>query len=133
MAAQSAAADPFDREVTDEDIAIIAQRYLNKWEKLSPFLDLKNADETIKRSGDYEEQKKSLLKTWKTQHGRSATYRVLIEAAEKALDMKLAHDIESMLQHSDRGKSCTQLCVNISSHSVRFDNDSKPQAIAIIL
>ena len=87
--------------VTDRDVGIIARDHLVKWEDISPFLDLKHVtDEDIRRTpGGYKEQKKEFLKEWKRQHGPRATFRVLIEAAEEAGNMRLADDLRTMLQN----------------------------------
>lgn len=95
------APDLLDSEVADKDIAVIAQDYLEKWEKLCPFLELTNAEEAIKQTDrDYDEQKKAFLQRWKRQRGRGATYRALIEAARETRNEKLANDIEDMLRLS---------------------------------
>ena len=84
--------------VTEEDIAIIAKHHLNKWEDVSPYLRLKNAEEIIRRTrGDYQDQRMEMLKIWKRQKGNKATYRVLMEAAKKALDNTLADGIREMV------------------------------------
>ena len=90
-----------DSVVTDRDIAIIAQEYLTKWEEISPFLKLKNVtDENIRRTpGDYQEQKKALLREWKRLHSSNATFRVLILAAEEAQNMMLADELRCMLEN----------------------------------
>lgn len=92
-----------DNVVTDKDIAVIAQDYLQTWEELPPFLELTNAEkEAIRRTHreDYDEQKKAFLQRWKKQRGRGATYRVLIKAARESRNEKLANDIEDMLRRS---------------------------------
>ena len=90
-----------DGVVTNKDIAIIAQNYLEKWETLSPFLELTNADEAIRRNNhDYEEQKRAFLRRWKKE--RAATYTVLIKAAKEARNKMLADAIEVMLRDPDR-------------------------------
>ena len=84
--------------VTEEHIAIIARRHLNKWEDVCPYLGLKNAEENIRRTpGDYHDQNMAMLKIWKRQQGNKATYRVLIQAAENALDNMLADRIREMI------------------------------------
>ena len=95
-----AAVELLDTVVTDKDVAIIARDHLVKWEDISPFLDLKHVtDKDIRRTpGGYKEQKKALLKEWKSLHGDRATFRVLIEAAEEAGNMRLADDVRTMLQ-----------------------------------
>ena len=87
--------------VTERDIAIIAQKYLTKWEEISPFLELNNvADENIRRTpGGYQEQKKALLKEWKRLHSSRATFRVLIRAAEDAQNRRLADDLRRYMLH----------------------------------
>ena len=89
--------------VTNKDVAIIAQNYLEKWETLSPFLELTNADEAIRRNNhDCEEQKRAFLRRWKKERGRAATYTVLIKAAKEARNKMLADAIEVMLRDPDR-------------------------------
>jgi hypothetical protein len=97
--------------VTERDIAIIAQKYLTKWEEISPFLELNNvADENIRRTpGGYQEQKKALLKEWKRLHSSRATFRVLIRAAEDAQNRRLADDLRRYMLENRR--------VNSTDHS----------------
>ena len=90
-------------EVTEKDVAVIAEHYLEKWEDLSPFLMLTNAEETIRITpGDYREQKNAFLREWKRQNGCKATYCVLIQAAKEANNKKLADNIEHMLRRNPR-------------------------------
>ena len=88
-------------EVSDEDVAVIARDHLTRWEELSPFLELSEAaDEEIRRTrGGYGEEKKALLRQWRRTHGRGATYRVLIEAAERANNMLFVGSLEDMLRN----------------------------------
>ncbi|CAI7993122.1 hypothetical protein GBAR_LOCUS1190 [Geodia barretti] len=90
-----------DSVVTEREIAIIAQEYLIKWGEISPFLQLKIVtDENIRRTpGGYREQKKALLGEWKRLHSNRATFRVLIQAAENAQNMRLADDLRRMLEN----------------------------------
>ena len=97
--------------VTERDIAIIAQEYLTKWEEISPFLQLKIVtDDNIRRTpGGYPEEKKALLGEWKRLHGSRATFRVLIQAAENAQNMRLADDLRRMLENR-RANSSDRTC-----------------------
>ena len=96
-----------DRKVTERETSIIADEYLRKWEDLYPHLELQSStDVVIRRSQqDYRDQKRACLLEWKTQRGDGATYRVLIEAAEKARNRLLADNLRSMLQKSSTAAS----------------------------
>ena len=113
MARETKAGGPsLGRIVTEEEIPIIADEYLQKWEDLYPYLKLKSGtDEVIGRARGYRNEKRVCLQEWKTQHGDGATYRVLIEAAEKSRNKLLADRLRSMLQESSttasRSKSST--------------------------
>ena len=89
-----------DRVVSDEEVAVVAQNHLEKWEDLSPFLKLTSVDEQAIRNtnSDYKEQKRALFREWKRQNGSEATYRVLIAAAKEARNKKLADNLEEMLR-----------------------------------
>ena len=102
-ALQSAEAHLLDRVVSDEEVAVIAQNHLEKWEDLSPFLKLTSVDEQAIRStsSDYTEQKRALFRKWKRQNGRGATYRVLIEAAKEAKNKNLADNLEELLRRTN--------------------------------
>ena len=96
---------PLDREVSDKQIADIAQKYLKSWEELSVYLEQDEvANEAIKRTpGGYVEQKKACLQEWKKQQGSRATFRALIQAAVEANNNDLAHKLEKMAQSRTSG------------------------------
>ena len=103
-ALQSVEPHLLDTVVSDPDVAVIAQNHLEKWEDLSPFLNLTSVDEQAIRSTyiDYKEQKRAFFRAWKRQNGRGATYRVLIAAAKEAHNKNLADNLEEMLRQTDR-------------------------------
>ena len=92
--------DLLDRVVSYEEVAVIAQNHLEKWEDLSPFLNLTSVDEQAiqNTNSDYKEQKRALLREWKRQNGCRATYRILIAAAKEAKNKNLADNLEKMLR-----------------------------------
>ena len=103
-ALQSVEPHLLDTVVSDRDVAVIAQNHLEKWEDLSPFLNLTSVDEQVIRStsSDYKEQKRAFFREWKMQNGRGATYRVLVAAAKEAHNKNLADNLEEMLRQTDR-------------------------------
>ena len=88
--------EKLDRILSDNDIDEIASKYLTNWEKLRSRLGLTRADEECIRKSfkqDYERQGREFLYKWKELKGDSATYRSLINAAEKAQNKNLADNI----------------------------------------
>ena len=64
---------------------LFAGRYVRKWEDIAPYLQISVVDEEeIRRSGDYADQKRTLLQKWREVKGNEATYQALSDAAEKA-------------------------------------------------
>ena len=89
-----------DEEISEIYIEEIAAKYISTWEGLTPHLGLYRVqEEAIRRShpGDYVQQKRSLLYAWKLEKGCGATYRVLIDAAEKSRNQNLADNIRTLL------------------------------------
>ena len=103
------ASDRLDSEVSDRDIADIAQKLLTSWDDLSPFLGLDEvANAAIRRTpGGYVEQKKACLQEWKKQQGSRATFRALIQAAKEANNNDLARKLEKMAQSQTSGMLIT--------------------------
>ena len=93
--------DTEDEEISEVDIETIAREYLTEWEKLRPHLKLGYPIEIeIQRSnpGDYGEQKRKFLLTWKYKKSGGATYRAFIQAAEKAGMKKVADSVRAMIR-----------------------------------
>ena len=93
-----------DTQVSDEDVATIAARYLTKWEELRPHLGLTHPQEVAIRSTfhDYNDQKREALHKWKELKGKDATYRAFITAATAISNMELVDNVKTMLR--TRGK-----------------------------
>ena len=89
-----------EREITREDMAIIAMEHLIEWESLSPHLGLSRADEQViqRTNGNYGMKKKECLELWKERKGNKATYGALITAAKSAKNRLLADKVKAMLQ-----------------------------------
>lgn len=119
-----------DSVVCDEDLAEIADKYLEKWEDIFPYLKLlKVKEEVIRRTGGYEDQKKACLKEWKKQNGCKATFGALIEAASKAGNKLLADNLKDMEQDASRRKfmSCTSLLlVSVTSRFMSVPIGCRP-------
>ena len=111
------ASGPLDSEVSDREVADIAQNCLKSWEELSPYVGLDEvANEALRRTpGGYVEQKKACLQEWKRQQGSRATFRALIQAAKNAKNIDFADKLEKMARKQIRGMLitfllCTFLC-----------------------
>ena len=91
---------PFSGEITDKEIADIAQNCLKSWEVLSPYMGLDEvANEAIKRtSSGYLQQKKEFLQECRRRKGSGAMFGALIKAAKDAKDIDLADKLEKMAQ-----------------------------------
>ena len=88
-------ADSLDDAVVSEgDIQRIAQKFKWKWKELSPALGLTEQDEEEIQNGH--EQKQQTLRKWKKQQKSEATYRALIDAAEKTHNKKLEDGVKYM-------------------------------------
>ena len=88
-----------DKEISDRDLAIIAQDHLTDWKALRPFLGLSHSQVTeILQSypTDYQKQKHKCLIMWKETQGHEATYCALIRAAEDAQAQSLADGVRSV-------------------------------------
>ena len=94
------ASHPVDSEISDKEVAVIAQNYLKSWEALSPYLGLDEvANEAIRRTpGGYVEEKKEFLQEWKRRQGSRATFRALIQAARDTKDINFVDKLEKMAQ-----------------------------------
>ena len=107
MMATSADIPPafLDTEVSQDDLNIIAQKLLTKWEELSPYLGLDEAaNKAVRRTpGGYGDQKRAFLHEWKSRQGSRATFGALINAAKEAKHMKLALSVEDILRSCFRG------------------------------
>ena len=89
---------PLDCPVSDIHIAKIAHDFIRNWEKMAPYLRLLPAHEdTIKRDGRYDDQKREALRMWKELNGRKATYRALIIVAKQVSNVELAENIEALV------------------------------------
>ena len=90
-----------NEEISEEDIETIASKYLTDWEKLRPYLKLSRTQEKeIIKSyrGDYGQQKREFLGTWKDEKSSDATYVAFIQAAEKAGMKKLADSVRALIR-----------------------------------
>ena len=85
--------------VSDEQLAVIARKFLTKWEELSPSLGLtQQQEESIRRThSDYEDQKRQSLRMWKRNKGNEATFGVFITAAEGISNMELADSVRDLM------------------------------------
>ena len=85
--------------VSDEQLAIIARKFLTKWEELSPSLGLtQQQEESIRRTlSDYEDQKRESLRWWKRNKGNKATFGAFIAAAESISNMQLADSLRDLI------------------------------------
>ena len=88
-------------EITDKEIADIAQNCLKSWEELSPYMGLDEVvNETIRRTpGGYLEQKKEFLQECRRRKGSGALFGALIRAARDANNIDLAERLEKLPQH----------------------------------
>ena len=93
-------AELLDTPVSDQDLSKIAAKYLRKWEKLSPELNLTPQQETeVKETfRDYDDQKRETLRKWREINGDTATYRAFITAATAISNMELVDNVKGMLQ-----------------------------------
>lgn len=85
-----------DREISDDDIEVIAREHLERWEGL-PLLT--RAEETVIRNSspsDYFRQKREFLYKWKERHGNKATYRELSNAAAAIGNQALADTVNEL-------------------------------------
>ena len=85
--------EKLDRIISDYDIDEIASKYLTNWKRLRSVLGLTRADEESICTGNLEGQRREFLYKWKDLKGDSATYRSLIDAAEKVQKQYLADNI----------------------------------------
>lgn len=115
-----------DSVVTDDDVDVIAEKYLTDWETLCSRLKLSRAKEREIRKTwqEYGCQKREFLHAWKKEAGPGATYRVFIEAAIKARNKKLADDVRAMLRDRIRaglvGKTLGMVAVSTWCHKRGF-------------
>ena len=90
-----------DEEISEEDIEKIARKYLTEWERLRPHLKLSHVQaREIRKShpGDFGEQKREFLWTWKEGEGSDATYGAFIQAAKEAGMKKLADSVRALIR-----------------------------------
>ena len=75
-------------------MAVIAGRHVRKWEDIAPYLQISVVgEEEIRRSGDYTDQKRTLLQKWREVKGNEATYKALSDAALKANNKDLSDQV----------------------------------------
>ena len=86
-----------DSQISDIDIDEISNKYLTKWKRLLSVLGLTRVHEESICTGNVDGQRRELLYTWKELKGDSATYRSLIDAAEKVQNKNLADNIRRLL------------------------------------
>ena len=104
MSESDISAELLDTPVSDQDVANIANKYLTKWEDLSPFQGLTQQDETniCNTYRYYSDQKRQALRKWREIKGDAATYRALITAAEEIPNLQLVHKVKAMLRTREK-------------------------------
>ena len=88
------------KTIPHEQLAIIARKYLTKWEEVTPSLGLTHQDEVNIRETyrDYANQKREALYTWRRNKGDGATYGALIAAAEDISNQQLADGVRKLMK-----------------------------------
>ena len=104
MSDSNISAELLDTPVSDQDLSKIAEKYLRKWEKLSPELELTPQQETEIKSTfrDYDDQKREALRKWREMKGNAATYRAFNTAAAAISNMELVENVKAMLQTREK-------------------------------
>lgn len=93
--------EALDSQWSDDDLARLAVHIIS-WEPISLLLDITEAEgEEIKRNyhGDYRRQKYELLKKWKNNRPKEATYERLINVFKCLKDRALVEKVEYILSH----------------------------------
>ena len=99
-----------ERKCSERYLAKIAQK-LKSWELLRPHLAIDTAEaHSIERSGNYDEQKQCLLLKWKQKHGKSATYKALLNAIWEMEDVSLVQYACEMIREQDIAESVDDAC-----------------------
>lgn len=106
MSESDISAELLDTPISDQDLAKIAEKYLEKWEKLSIELGLTKQHETeiLKDFMDYSSQKRGALRKWKEIKGDAATYSAFIAAASEISNKELVDNVKRMIREKPTGK-----------------------------
>ena len=83
--------------VTYRHVADIARR-ITDWKGLLPYLNLEETHEEEIKECEKSEQRRALLKVWRREKGKNATYGAFIKAAKEACDENLADFVEELLE-----------------------------------
>ena len=83
-----------------EHLDKIAREYLTQWEALSPSLGLTVVEEEdIRRTHkEYADQKCAVLRRWKHNKGKGATFGAFIAAVEGISNMELADSVRDLMK-----------------------------------
>ena len=138
-----------DREAKEGHLEILARECDFDWKSLRPHLGLTlGQEDDISRSvRDYGEQRRAFLYKWKQVMGSSATYRALIEAANKVGNRRLGENVMEVMNtapsttNNDSGSSqrsrpqgmTYELLIHVECHTLPDNSSQREETASLCL